>query len=101
MINSLIECSALELAPFGIRVNGVAPTITKTKFRKDLSDKENELYLESMKEIHILNQDVLKPNDVVNTILFLSSNDAKFVTGEIVIVDNGYSLNHDLCFSSS
>jgi len=101
MVNSLIECSALELAPFGIRVNGVAPSITRTKFRKDFNDKDNDTYLDSMKEIHILHQDILQPNDVVNAILYLASDEAKFVTGEIIKIDNGYSLNHDLCFSTS
>jgi enoyl-[acyl-carrier-protein] reductase (NADH) len=35
----------------------------------------------------------------VNTIIFLASDDASFVTGEIITVDNGYSLNHDLSFT--
>lgn len=100
MVNSLIQCSALELAPFGIRVNGIAPSITKTNFRKDFSKDDNENYLESMKEIHILGRDIIKPNDVINGILFLCSDDAKFITGEILVIDNGYSLNHDLSFSS-
>ncbi len=42
---------------------------------------------------------VIQPNDVVNTILFLASEDAAFITGEIMQVDNGYSLNHDLSFT--
>ena len=33
MINSLIECCALELAPFGVRINGIAPGITNTNHR--------------------------------------------------------------------
>ena len=100
MLNSLIQCSALELASFGIRVNGVAPTIVDTKFRKELSEDKNKEFLNSLEDIHILNKNVLKSNDVVNTILYLASDEADFVTGEIIIVDNGYSLNHDLCFSS-
>ncbi len=31
--------------------------------------------------------------------LYLASDDASFVTGEIITVDNGYSLNHDLTFA--
>lgn len=100
MLNSLIHNAALELAPFGVRVNGVAPTIIDTKFRKDLPEIKNKEYLDSLEDIHILNKSVLKPNEVVNTILYLASDDANFVTGEILIVDNGYSLNHDLCFTS-
>ena len=100
MLNSLIQNAALELAPFGVRVNGVAPTIIDTKFRKELPDDKNKEFLDSLEDIHILNKSVLKPNDVVNTILYLASDEANFVTGEILTVDNGYSLNHDLCFSN-
>lgn len=99
MLNSLVQCSALELAPFGVRVNAVAPTIVTTTFRKELSEKDEQQFLQTMEDIHILNKSVLKPNDVLNTILFLASEDACFITGEIVTIDNGYSLNHDLCFS--
>ncbi len=42
---------------------------------------------------------MLNPSDVVNTVMYLASEEAALVTGEIVTVDNGYSLNHDLSFS--
>ena len=48
---------------------------------------------------NLLSKKVIEPKDVVHTMLFLASSDAQFVTGEIIQVDNGYSLNHDLCFS--
>ena len=45
MNDSLIRCSALELASWGIRVNGVAPSVTNTLYRKnvnsDFSEEEN------------------------------------------------------------
>lgn len=101
MLNSLIQCSALELAPFGVRVNGVAPGMTNTEFRvtDEFNKKENKEYLEKMSEFYILNRRILEPADIANTILFLASDDAKFMTGEILSVDNGYSLNHDLSFA--
>ena len=34
MINSFIECAALEMAYFGIRINGVAPCLTNKNFEK-------------------------------------------------------------------
>jgi enoyl-[acyl-carrier-protein] reductase (NADH) len=55
--------------------------------------------MEKMGTYNLLNSDVVQPYDVVNTILFLASDDAKFITGEIIKVDNGFSLNHDLSFS--
>lgn len=99
MLNSLIQCSALELASFGIRVNAVAPTICQTNFRKNLTKEENKEYLQSMGEIHILKSETLKPGNVANAIIYLASDDASFTTGEILTIDNGFSLNHDLCFS--
>lgn len=101
MLNSLIETSALELAPFGIRVNGVAPGMTYTGFRitKDFNERQNQDYLDKMAGFFLLNKTVIDPKDIVDSILFLASDQARFMTGEIIVVDNGYSLNHDLSFA--
>jgi 3-oxoacyl-[acyl-carrier protein] reductase len=101
MLNSLIQCSALELAPFGVRVNGVAPGITNTGIRisDDFNEQGNNEFLDDMgPRFFLLNKKVLEPTDIANTILFLASEESKFITGEIISVDNGYSLNHDLSF---
>jgi enoyl-[acyl-carrier-protein] reductase (NADH) len=42
---------------------------------------------------------VLYPKDISDTVLYLASDDASFITGEIMVVDNGFSLNHDLSFT--
>ena len=103
MVNQLIQCAALELASFGIRINGVAPGIINTQHRVGVNENfginENDMYLEKMGTYNILNKKVVEPEDIVNCCLFLASDDAEFMTGEIIKVDNGYSLNHDLCFS--
>ena len=118
MLNSLIQCAALELAPFGVRVNGVAPGMTDTNLRvtKDFNEVQNKQYLERMSSYFLLNKQVKKekeekegkivkqavnPNDVANAIIFLASDEAKFMTGEILVVDNGYTLNHDLSFADT
>ena len=102
MVNSLIKNAALELASFGIRVNGVAPGVTKTNFRLNKFDepkeKNNENFMQQNSLNNLLNKNVIEPRDIVDTMLFLGSDDAQFVTGEIIQVDNGYSLNHDLCY---
>ena len=102
MVNSLIENAALELASFGVRVNGVAPGITYTSFRVGISDdfqeSTNQTYMQNMGKANLLNNEVIKPEDVVESILFLASDDASFITGEIIKIDNGYSLNHDMNF---
>ena len=103
MVNSLIKNAALELASFGIRVNGVAPGVTKTNFRLNKFDepkeKNNENFMQQNCLNNLLNKNVIEPRDIVDTMLFLASDDAQFVTGEIVQVDNGYGLNHDLCYA--
>ena len=103
MVNSLIKNAALELASFGIRVNGVAPGVTKTYFRLNKFDepkeKNNDNFMQQNSLNNLLNKNVIEPRDIVDTMLFLGSDDAQFVTGEIIQVDNGYSLNHDLCYA--
>lgn len=103
MINSLIQCSALELASFGVRVNGVAPGITKTKHRvgsiETFGESENQKLMETVGFTNLLNKDVIYPQDVANSVLFLASDDASFITGEIIEIDNGFGLNHDNSFS--
>jgi NAD(P)-dependent dehydrogenase (short-subunit alcohol dehydrogenase family) len=60
MLNSLIECSALELSSFGIRVNAVAPSITATNHRVSeyFNDRSNKEYLEKMGGFFLLNKEV-------------------------------------------
>lgn len=105
MVNSMIQCAALELASFGIRVNGVAPGITNTGHRigvnEDFQEEENKKYLNKMGTLNLLSNEVVEPEDVVESMIFLASEDAGFMTGEIIKIDNGYSLNHDLSFRES
>jgi len=100
MINSLVENSALELASFGVRVNAVAPSFVTSNYRVNplMREKDNEEYLSQMKEYSLLGKRLAEPGDVADTILFLASNEANFMTGEVVTVDCGFELNHDLSF---
>jgi NAD(P)-dependent dehydrogenase (short-subunit alcohol dehydrogenase family) len=107
MVNSIIKNSALELASFNVRVNGVAPGVTNTHFRynringinDEFKEQMNQQFMERNGMNNLLSKKVIEPKDVVHTMLFLASSDAQFITGEIIQIDNGYSLNHDLCFS--
>lgn len=60
MLNSLLECSALELAPFGVRINGVAPGMTYTNLRVSdvFTEMENRDYLDKMGGLFPLNKKV-------------------------------------------
>ena len=103
MVNMIIQNSALELAPFGIRVNGIAPGITETNFRLEEFDEpkieNNEIYNKKKGYENLMDPGIIQPEDVVDTMLFLGCEDAGFITGEIIKIDNGYGLNHGKKFS--
>lgn len=100
MINSLVENSALELASFGIRINAVSPSYVKSNYRVTsiMRENDNEEYLNQMKEYSLLEKRMSGPEEISDSILFLASNEANFMTGEIMTVDCGFELNHDLSF---
>lgn len=103
MINSLVQNSALELSSFGVRINAVAPGITNTEHRKNEKNSDNNINFGNMwnnigmfdkGEMFPLNKKILEPSNIVDTILFLGSDEASFITGEIIQNDNGYGINY-------
>ena len=99
MVNSLIQNAALELASFGVRVNGVALGCVNGDYRKTSFKENNDNYLDMMKNFNLLEKKNLEPENVADSIIFLASEEAGFMTGEIMTIDNGFELNHDLSFN--
>ena len=82
----LTKCMALELAQYGIRVNALAPGLTRTDInRKDLEDEE---FLK-MRVARIPLGRVMNPEDLVGAALFLASSDSETATGTTLQVDGG------------
>lgn len=81
-VNGLTKALARELAPFGIRVNAVAPGITNTDMVANLP---KEIIAPLIKTIPLGR--IGEPRDVANAFLFLASDMASYVTGEILSVD--------------
>ncbi len=77
---------AYELAP-DIRVNGVAPAIVKTKLSKLLWENE-----EFAKNLHLLKK-LGEPEDIANAVYYMCSDDAGWVTGEVLTIDGGFLLS--------
>ena len=98
MINSLVQNSALELASFGVRVNAVAPGFVNSNYRNNDDLNNNKKFLEMIKDYSLLNKENITPENIADAILFLASDEAGFMTGEIMTIDNGFELNHDLSF---
>lgn len=85
----LTKCMALELAEHGIRVNALAPGLTRTDInRKDLEDED---FLK-MRLTRIPLGRVMNPEDLAGAALFLASAESEMATGMTLQVDGGRSI---------
>ncbi len=83
----LTKSLALTLAPY-IRVNAIAPGYTETEMSSFYGNPSLKREIE--KKIPL--QKVNLPEDIAKSSLFLASDEAKNITGQILIIDGGYSL---------
>ncbi len=84
---------AMDLAPFGIRVNCVCPGTILTRASYDHMEQAGmtlEEFLAEEGPKHLLNR-VGNPREVAQAILFLASDEASFITGTHLMVDGGYT----------
>jgi len=79
---------AKELGTRGVTVNAVAPGFIETEMTKNLTDAAKEQFLE-----HILLKRVGLPDDVASAVSFLASDDAAYITGQVLSVDGGMSIS--------
>jgi NAD(P)-dependent dehydrogenase (short-subunit alcohol dehydrogenase family) len=81
---------AVEWAQQGIRVNAVAPgTIETEAVRQVVKTAEGRRYVDLIREQHPMKR-LGQPAEVAQAIVFLASDDASFITGEVLAVDGGY-----------
>lgn len=86
-VEGMTKALAAELAP-NVRVNCVAPSLTDTKLAGRLLGSEEKKATHG--KAHPLGR-VGEPQDIANTIRFLLSEDASWITGQIIHVDGGRS----------
>ena len=84
----LVRGLAVELARDGVRVNGIAPGYIRTA---QLLSKEHSLGPEGAGKAgeFIPMGRIGEPEDIADVILFLASNAARYMTGQVVVVDGG------------
>jgi 3-oxoacyl-[acyl-carrier protein] reductase len=83
-IDALTKTLARQLAPYGINVNGVSPHAIETEMSAQWSEERRREIISSIPLGRLG-----KPEDVAAAVLFLASEEASFITGEILDVNGG------------
>jgi 3-oxoacyl-[acyl-carrier protein] reductase len=83
----LTKALAKELGNRGVRVNAVAPGYITTDITRGLSEEVREMLLQ-MTPLGRLGE----PEDVARAVRFLCSDEASYVTGEVLLVDGGLGM---------
>lgn len=90
-IIGLTEAMAAYYAPSGIRVNAIAPALTRTPM--SARAQQNPELLEFIRTKQPLSEDLIEANDVARAAIFLLSDDARNITGEVLSVDAGWKVS--------
>jgi 3-oxoacyl-[acyl-carrier protein] reductase len=75
---------AKEVASRNILVNAIAPGYVRTSMTEKLSPEQKETFLENIP----LRREA-EPEDIARVVLFLASDDASYITGQVINVDGG------------
>ena len=81
------KSTAREVASRGITVNAVAPGFIETDMTSKLSDKQREALMNNIP----MNR-LGTPEDVARVVGFLSSDEAAYITGQVIAVDGGMTM---------
>jgi len=87
-VDTLVKHFASALGARGIRVNAVAPGVVETEmssFTKTEAGRNSALAMQALKRI-------AGPDDIADAVAFLASDDARWITGDILRVDGGSKL---------
>jgi 3-oxoacyl-[acyl-carrier protein] reductase len=87
-LNAFTKAMARELAPYGITVNAVAPHAIETEMSQEWPDEKRQQIIASIPLGRLGT-----PREVAETVAFLASDGADFITGEILDVNGGYLMD--------
>ena len=92
-VDQLTRCAALELANDGVRVNAINPGVVVSGLHRNggLNEAKYAGFLEHSKTTHPMGR-VGQPDEVADLILFLASNQSRWITGVTLPIDGGRHL---------
>lgn len=89
-LNLLTQYVATQYGKQGVRCNAIAPGVIETPaLARKISDEQRERYL-----AHHLTPRLGRPEDIAHTVVFLASDEAAYITGQIIAVDGGLMSHH-------
>ena len=83
------RATARELGEYQINVNAVAPGLTETEAARSMEPEE----VWEMTRAGVCLKRAEQPEDLVGTLVFLSSTESDFITGQTIVVDGGYVMH--------
>lgn len=88
-LEGLTRAAAVELGPSNVNVNAIAPGFVRTERLQELPPE----VIERAKSSTVLGR-LAEPADVAHVVTFLCSDEARHITGQVLLVDGGLSLEH-------
>ncbi len=88
-VHAIARSAAIDLGRYGIRVNAVAPGVVDTPLAA-LVVQNPELAPLYLKTIPLGR--FAQPRDIANAVLFLASDEASYITGQMLVIDGGQTL---------
>lgn len=86
-VNILTKSSAAEYGAQGIRINAVSPGVIRTPGVEKYFEEQPQM-AEQLKKSSLMNR-LGEPNEIAEAVVFLSSDRASFITGQLLSVDGG------------
>ncbi|MBW2220026.1 MAG: 3-oxoacyl-[acyl-carrier-protein] reductase [Deltaproteobacteria bacterium] len=84
-VNAFTRAAAVELAPKKITVNAVAPGVIETEMSQEVLRRAKEIVMN-----HIPLKRLGTADEVAETVVFLASDEAAYITGQVFNVDGGF-----------